>query len=189
MLIKNFGLVHPNYQCITVLRCLYQKQFVPKVWNKLNTLETHYNEMKRSDKFENDRFHIATFIRSFFGLGNIFSEEDILKICGLVMVNGHEVPISDPPYVAIYESVSLIEHNCKANCCKSFGSNGDLIVGSGQVIKKGDHLSICYTDPLWGIPNRRQHLYQTKFFWCSCSRCADPTEFETYFSVTKCQNK
>lgn len=189
MSIKNFGMVHPSYQCLTVLRCLYQKQFVPSTWKKLAVLETHYDQMKKTHKFESDRFHIATFIRSFFALESTFSEEDILRVCGLVMVNGHEVPLTDPPYVAIYESVSMCEHNCRANCCKSFTDDGGLVVSSGEAIKKGDHLSICYTDPLWGTPNRRHHLYQTKYFWCSCKRCSDVSEFGTYFSVVKCQNK
>lgn len=189
MSIKNFGLIHPNYQCLMVLRCLYQKQFSPTTWKKLSALESHYEDMKKTEKFEEDRFRIATFIRSFFALESTFSEEDILKVCGMVMVNSHEVPLTEPPHIAIYESVSMFEHNCRANCCKSFGNTGSLIVSSGEAIPKGEHVSICYTDPLWGTPNRRQHLWQTKFFWCDCKRCGDVTEFGTYFSAVKCKNK
>lgn len=189
MSIRNFGVVHPSYQCLTVLRCLYQKQFVPNTWKKLDLLATRFDEMKKTDKFESDRFHVATFIRSFFALESTFAEEEILRVCALITVNQHEAPISEPPYVAIYESVSMCEHSCRANCCKSFTNAGGLIVSSSEAIKKGEHISLCYTDQLWGTPNRRHHLHQTKFFWCSCKRCADVTEFGTYFSVVKCQNK
>lgn len=42
--IRNFGIIHPSYQCITVLRCLYQKQFLPEVWKKIDQLQSHCEE-------------------------------------------------------------------------------------------------------------------------------------------------
>lgn len=107
----------------------------------------------------------------------------------LVQVNGHEVPLTEPHHVAIYESTSMFEHSCKANCSKSFTSNCGVLISAAVNIKKGDHFSICYTDALWGTFNRRHHLSQTKFFWCSCPRCADVTEYGTYFSGIRCQNE
>lgn len=84
--IRNFELPHPNYQCLTVLRCLYQKQFDEEKWKKLDVLQSHCEERRNTEKYESDRFTIAKFIRSFFKLDAVFSEEDILKVCGLVMV-------------------------------------------------------------------------------------------------------
>ncbi|KAG5899225.1 hypothetical protein JTB14_034482 [Gonioctena quinquepunctata] len=153
--IRNFGIVHPSYQCITVLRILYQKQFLPEVWKKIEKLESHCKER---------------------------------KVCGIVTVNSHEVPLSEPPHIAVYENTSLLEHNCRANCSKSFTNKGNVFVKAGCHIKKGDNISICYTDPLWGTPTRRHHLRESKFFWCSCPRCLDPTEFGTYFSALRCQD-
>ncbi len=40
-----------------------------------------------------------------------------------------------------------------------------------------------YTHSLWGTRARREHLRSAKQFWCSCRRCADPTEFGTNFST------
>lgn len=186
--ITTFGRVHPTYQCVTVLRCLYQKQFLSDVWKKIDQLDSHCEERKSTPKYEKDRVTIAQFILSFFKLRNIFTEEDILRICGIITVNGHEVPITNPPHVAIYEATSMFEHNCSANCNKTFTDEGSILIKAGTLIKKGDHLSICYTDPLWGTANRRHHLHETKFFWCSCARCSDKTEFGTYFSALRCQN-
>ncbi|XP_076386868.1 uncharacterized protein LOC100876879 isoform X3 [Megachile rotundata] len=101
-------------------------------------------------------------------------------------VNGHEVPLTDPPYVAVYELASLLEHNCKANCSKSFTDTGGLIIHAATPITKGDHISICYTDPLWGTMNRRHHLLETKYFECTCDRCRDPTEFGAMFNAIRC---
>ena len=53
-------------------------------------------------------------------------------------------------------------------------------------IRKGEHISIMYSDPMWGTGNRHQHLYETKYFHCKCSRCLDPTEMGTEFSSLKC---
>ncbi|CAH0563605.1 unnamed protein product [Brassicogethes aeneus] len=187
--VKNFGIVHPIYQCITVLRCLYQKQFLPEVWEKIDKLESHCEHRKNHPKYENDRVTIAQFILRFFKLGTVFTEEEILRIVGILTVNGHEVPLSEPCYEAIYQTCSMFEHNCRPNCRKSFTDDGQILITSGQKISKGDHLTICYTDPLWGTSNRRHHLYQTKYFWCNCSRCKDVTEGGTNFSTMKCQNE
>lgn len=84
--IKNFGIPHPIYKCITVLRCLYQKQFLPKHWKKLESLEGHWEERKSTPNYENERVTVAEFIRRFFKLSSAFSEEDIMKVCGIVMV-------------------------------------------------------------------------------------------------------
>ncbi|XP_076161461.1 uncharacterized protein LOC143143730 isoform X2 [Ptiloglossa arizonensis] len=101
-------------------------------------------------------------------------------------VNGHEVPLTNPSYIAVYELASLLEHACKPNCSKSFTNKGGLIIHAATHITKGNHISICYTDPLWGTTNRRHHLSETKFFECTCDRCKDPTEFGTMFNATKC---
>lgn len=111
-----------------------------------------------------------------------------MKMC-MLQVNAHEIPLSEPSYVGIYEKASYFEHSCKSNCFKSFTSNGDLLITAGVPIQAGEHLSICYSDPLWGTFNRRHHLHETKYFWCTCTRCSDVTEFGTYFSGITCQNK
>lgn len=85
--VKHFGVVHPLYQCITVLRCLYQKQFLPEIWKKLDTLQSHCEERKGTQKYEQERVTIAQFILRFFKLANVFTEEEILRVCGIVMVS------------------------------------------------------------------------------------------------------
>lgn len=198
------------YQCITVLRCLYQKQFLPEIWKKIEKLQSHCDERKTTHKYEQEKTNVAQFILRFFKLDNVFSELEIMKLCGIVMVrkkikthtnlqqfvieqhfqvNSHEVPLTEPPYIAIYENTSMFEHSCSPNCSKSFTNDGHILISSGIDIKKGKHLSICYTDPLWGTPSRRNHLQESKFFWCTCARCSDPTEFGTYFSALRCQDR
>nr|CAD7257054.1 unnamed protein product [Timema shepardi] len=185
--VKTFHQPHPTYQCLLVLRCLYQRDSNPDVWKKLQNLESHCEERRKTPRYEEDRVAVAQFVRRFFNLQD-FSEEQILRVCGIVQVNGHEVPVTEPPHVAIYETASLLEHHCRPNCSKSFTSSGGLIIRTAEPILKGQHLSICYSDALWGTANRRHHLSETKFFWCTCERCADPTELGTFFSAIRCKN-
>ncbi|CAG9564432.1 unnamed protein product [Danaus chrysippus] len=187
--ISTYGIPHPNYQCITVLRCLYQRDHNTKLWTKLQALESHTEDRKGTDKWENDRKMIAQFIWNFFKLEQLFNEEEIMKCCGIIQINGHEVPLLEPEYVAVFDKISMVEHNCKANCNKSFTSDGQIILSAGVAIPRGSHISVCYTDPLWGTEARRHHLSDSKFFECSCERCSDVTEFGTMFSAVKCKKK
>lgn len=179
---------HPTYQCLTVLRCLLLKENLPAKWQKLIQLESHCDQRRGSLQWHNDREGVAKFIPRFFKCPGRWNETDILKIAGIVQINGHEVPMTDPPHVAIYDLASLVEHSCAPNLTKSFTSSADLVFWAPNSIKKGEHLSICYSDALWGTENRQNHLLQTKMFECDCIRCTDVTEFGTNFSAVKCPN-
>nr|CAI5824243.1 unnamed protein product [Callosobruchus analis] len=84
--IKNFNMMHPTYQCVTVIRCLYQKQFLPETWKKIDELQSHCEERKDTQKYEQEKINIAQFVRKFFKLESVFTDEEILKVCGIVMV-------------------------------------------------------------------------------------------------------
>lgn len=48
---------------------------------------------------------------------------------------------------------------------------------------------LCVQSPLsslQGTLKRREHLHETKFFWCCCKRCKDPTELGTHASTLLC---
>lgn len=110
-----------------------------------------------------------------------------MRVIGILQINGHEVPVSDPPHVAIYYNASFLEHSCIPNLAKSFNKDGHLIIWAPRAIKKGDHLSICYSDSVWGTGDRQHHLMQTKMFKCECPRCVDVTEFGTKYNALRCE--
>lgn len=172
-----------------VIRCLYQKHSNPEIWAKLTRLESHCASRRGGSKYDSDRIWIADYLHRFFKLDpSEYSTDEILRVCGIVQVNGHEVPLTDPPYVAIYDVGSMLEHSCLPNCSKTFTRDGHLLVrtSGGAPIETDQHLSISYTDPLWGTAQRLAHLADTKFFVCKCARCSDPTELGTYYSGIKC---
>ncbi|XP_015513089.2 SET domain-containing protein SmydA-8-like [Neodiprion lecontei] len=182
--ITDFVFPHPTYRCITTIRALHLREADPGLYEKFLNLEDHAEEQERTSLFT-PRF-VAQFIKRFFKID--VTEQEVAKVVGILQVNGHEVPLTEPAYIAVYDISSIVEHSCRANCSKSFTSNGGIVARAAIPIKKGDHITICYTDPLWGVENRRHHLAQTKFFQCMCERCIDPTEFETMYNAIKCWN-
>lgn len=113
-------------------------------------------------------------------------ENELKQIIGVFDINAHEVPSETGPRQAIYKMSSLIEHSCVNNCSKHFDANGNIIIRAATFIKKGDRLSINYSDPIWGTATRQIHLKETKHFTCTCRRCKDPTELGTFYSGIKC---
>lgn len=53
-------------------------------------------------------------------------------------------------------------------------------------IKKGDILSLSYGQPLQSTIQRRIYLQQSKCFDCTCQRCQDPTELDTFIGSLVC---
>lgn len=184
--IVNFISPHPMYQSILAMRCMMLREMEPERWKKLNNLESLCDLRKDSDQWNSDLEGIAKFILRFYKPKNEWTEEQIMRTIGIAQINGHEVPITLPANVSIYAKASLVEHSCHANLSKSFTERGEIVLWARFPIKKGTHLSICYTDALYGTENRRHHLKQTKFFDCTCDRCSDLTEFGTNFGALKC---
>lgn len=184
--ISHFISPHPMYQPILAMRCMMLREMDPERWKRFNQLESLCELRKDSEQLKVDRESIAKFILRFYKPKSEWTEEEILRTVGIAQINGHEVPTSLPANISVYAKASLVEHSCRANLSKSFTENGEIILWARFPIKKGTHLSICYTDALYGTENRRHHLRQTKFFDCTCERCFDLTEFGTYFSALKC---
>lgn len=124
----------------------------------------------------------------FFKCESKWSNDEILKVVGILQVNGHEVPLTNPGHIAVYNLASMIEHSCRNNVAKTFTKKGDIVFWAPNPIKRGERLSICYSDTMWGTNARQAHLKQTKFFTCNCVRCEDVSELGTYFSALKCFN-
>lgn len=53
-------------------------------------------------------------------------------------------------------------------------------------ISKGSIITATYTQPLKSTIERREHLRQFKCFDCTCSRCSDPSEFNTFIGAITC---
>lgn len=184
--IANFISPHPMYQSVFAMRCMMLREMDPERFERLKNLESLCELRKDSEQWQADREAIAKFILRYYKPKATWTEEEILRVVGIAQINGHEVPITLPASISVYGKASLVEHSCRANLSKSFTEKGEVVLWARFPIKKGAHLSICYTDALYGTENRRHHLTQTKFFDCTCERCTDLTEFGTNFGALKC---
>lgn len=178
---------YPIYEVVTILRCLSLKQSAPAKWKKLRELEAHEEIRKGNGRYEKDVSTMLRVVREFLKVpATVYSDQEVLDICGVLFVNSHELPVTPQPTQAIFANISLLEHNCLNNASKHFDGDYRVVVRAAVNIKKGDHISINYSDPMWGTFNRQYHLYETKYFTCRCVRCVDPTELGTMFSSVRC---
>lgn len=178
----------PRCNALLVIRMLILLRINSKRWKLLEKLQSHENlRGPETDAYKEiqDMMNYLQPLLSNFPDG----DQAISKICGLIDVNALE---TQPPQgsVAIYQTACLLEHHCIANTRHFFNLDDKgrprISVMAVTGIKKGEHLSMMYTHPLWSTKNRRQHLLSTKYFSCSCERCADPTELGTHLSTLKC---
>ncbi|XP_018013573.1 SET domain-containing protein SmydA-8-like isoform X2 [Hyalella azteca] len=182
VVITEFFVLNAMYECITPLRCLALRKDA-KRWQTLMAMESHIEERKQSKATDLDKSNVIDFIRGYLKY-NDFNYEDLYRICGILEVNGFEIP--GPNLVGLYGKACLLEHSCVANSTRTFDAEMNVIVRAAVAIKKGDHISTSYTDPMWGTASRQQHLTTTKYFACRCVRCSDPTELGTHFGSLKC---
>ncbi|XP_039957436.1 SET domain-containing protein SmydA-8 [Bactrocera neohumeralis] len=183
--VKEFTNPHPLYQCMGTVRCLLLAKSDPEKWQMFLKLESLEKQRRGSMQWKADLESIGKFIPRFFKTTE-FNEDLIMKTIGILQINGHEVPVTDPPHVAVFSNASFLEHSCIPNLAKSFSREGNLILWAPKAIKKNTHLSICYSDAVWGTAERQQHLMHTKLFKCVCERCLDITECGTNYDAFKC---
>lgn len=84
----------------------------------------------------------------------------------------------DPPGYSAYYVSSFCSHSCYPNACWSLGRNDSHVLKARRAISKGDEICISYLEEhslLECAEVRKQHLYETKLFHCTCERC-EPQE-------------
>ena len=69
-----------------------------------------------------------------------------------------QVPVTPTPSQALYANISILEHSCINNASKHFDGDNRVVIRAAVNIKKGEHISINYSDPMWGSANRQLHL-------------------------------
>ena len=75
---------------------------------------------------------------------------------------------------------SLVEQNCVGNATRTLTKDGQMVVRATVPIPMGARISINAFEPLKSTLERRCDLLESKFYFCQCERCKDPTELGTY---------
>ena len=168
------------------------KKKSPKKYSELINLESHFEDRKGTEVYNTNQKRVVNMLRNYFMLIDFppetidVSEGSMHQMTGIIDVNSIDIPLRETEISAIYPTYSLLEHSCTPNIKYKILPSRQIIVKAAVDIKQGEHLSAIYTHMLWGTAARREHLISTKYFLCTCRRCADPTELGTNFSALRC---
>ncbi|XP_020707730.2 SET domain-containing protein SmydA-8-like [Athalia rosae] len=117
-------------------------------------------------------------------------EEFMARVCSVMDTNACEtaafVGKSVTSLRGLYPMIALQNHSCRPNTRHYYNSEQILYVLATVPIKKGDEITMTYTDLFWDTKLRRGHLAATKHFFCNCSRCADPLENGSLLGALRC---
>lgn len=175
------------YDSLLPLRCLLLKELDCNSWNNLMQME-HHNDLRSANEtlWKAKQEYIVDRIRDTWNISD-FSEDEIHTVCGILDVNCFEVGYNGCWAQALYWKPTLISHDCQPNV--SFSDHPftyEISIKSTRPIKAGEIITLSYEYLLIGTLKRRDRLYNGKFFWCKCERCADPTELGTFMSAVNC---
>ncbi|XP_064097941.1 SET domain-containing protein SmydA-8-like [Macrobrachium nipponense] len=183
----------PNhlYEVITVLRCLVLAGKEPKRWKSATErLNNRYMMTAGMPQYYHNEEHVVQVLKHKFKLEEYpdidASEASIQNALGLLQFNNVPTKTAYAEVQAIYPMASLASHSCVPNT-KPIFKDGKLTLQASDPIKRGEPITSIYADILWGTRARRDYLWQTRLFCCTCRRCRDPTELNTYFSALICR--
>lgn len=176
-----------SYQALMPLRCLLLKKADPPKWQALSAMEAH-NELRRArgDIWPTNEKNVVQRIKSW---GLEYDPEEIHTVCGILEVNAFEVGGSGANARALYDRAYLLAHDCTPSTTHTDSERTPgrpITVRASISHKAGDLISLCYAYTLQGTLKRREHIKHSKFFWCSCRRCADRAELGTSASAFRC---
>jgi len=183
---SNLSEKHPIYTTITPLRCVLLKLNNRQAWDTLYKLMDHNQERFAKDQ---DTIKMYSLITNFF-LSELkldfVSKEEIDHMIGVLLTNGFENDHEDVPGRAIYPTLSLCSHSCRANLRHAVNPGHQVALQAQVPIPEGTELTIRYTHVLQGHLKRRKQISDAWFFSCSCIRCSDPSELGSYASAVTC---
>ncbi|XP_040581324.1 SET domain-containing protein SmydA-8 [Lepeophtheirus salmonis] len=160
---------------IAILRVILRTDELSIPWKKL---EDHSNNNYRM-KFYKD--YIANDLKKVHHEAN---ESEVLKIASILDSNSFR--INKHSLRGLFGVSSFINHDCNPNARVIFDRKGHLHLISKKTIEKGEEISISYVAPLLSTRERREKLMSSKFFYCQCKRCHDPTELGSHLSSLLC---
>ncbi|XP_049803432.1 SET domain-containing protein SmydA-8-like [Schistocerca nitens] len=174
------------YGAVAALRCLLLKAAAPARWRTLLTMEAH-NELRRRipSLWRRNQELVVDTIRSLWGMDH-FSEDEIHTVCGILEVNAFEIGPHGQSARSLFPAAFLMCHDCVPNTSHTDDQQCVLTVRASTRIPQGRPITLSYAYTMQSTLKRREHLQESKFFACTCARCADPTELGTMVGALKC---
>ncbi|XP_026285722.1 SET domain-containing protein SmydA-8 isoform X2 [Frankliniella occidentalis] len=173
----------PLYNVIVPLRILLLEKQDPARWKAIHKMQSQ-DDVRRQipGVWQANQLGVVDRIRNEFGLQQ-YPEDVIHTLCGILEVNAFEV---GDGLRALYGVAFLLAHDCTPNTSHSDDELRALSLRASVPIPKGHAITLSYAYTIQGTLKRREHLKESKFFDCCCSRCSDPTELGSMCSALVC---
>merc|ERR1711892_167739 len=184
--VEHFDQINMMYACITILRALALVDGPRKIWEDYTKFDSHLQERIKTPVYNKvNKEKVVFFIHQYLNIQR-YSDLEILEACGKLDTNCFEIKQNGLNLRAMYRTACIMSHHCKPNTRHTFDPDNAINIYSTRQIKKGEIICATYTNSLWSTIDRRDHLQMSKCFWCTCDRCSDPTEYNSYLSSIRC---
>lgn len=162
-------------------RMIKMKETQPGKWEDLMKLMSHREKRRKSYLFRKSVKRLSKNIGRL--TAQVIDEGLIRSLAGILETNSHSFNKS---IHHIFNSFSLISHSCIPNCEHMLAGKQALVRAKMQ-IKKGDEITIRYSDLCLHRDILREEIQTSWLFTCSCQRCSENSELGTEASSFKCE--
>merc|ERR1712117_710709 len=131
--------------------------------------------------------HLVRMIRDKCGLGEMFSEEEVEHVSGVIDVNSIRLQSHGH---GVYLMTSIMSHSCTSNTKTIMNEDQTVDVRAVMKIPRGAEITKSYVSSLETTQLRQERLMDGWYFRCKCLRCCDPLEglsFASSVACLKCQ--
>jgi len=183
-------LEHPMYECITPMRVCMSALYKPENWSVVKKMETHRSKREMEESQLHNKHNVVAFLLKHAHINNILpdiSDADITLASDVLDVNAFEIRGKGGSIRGLYPLTAMMNSSCSPNTQNSIDTDFSCTVRAIRPIKKGEEICDTYTSTLTNTTYRRKQLMRTKYFGCTCLRCADPTELGSNFSTLLCR--
>jgi len=177
------------------IRVLLLKMSDVKRYKTLMGLQSHIEERREREAWENDRSLLAynrlsTLLEQY--KIHELDKDTVEKICGIFDTNAfnlmsHKDGGGSVDLTGLFPSAAMLMHSCIKNTKLVHDSDFNMTVYAREPIKSGEVIYHSYSQLLVPTNLRRLLLLIGKHFGCECRRCTDPSELGSLASGVSCK--
>lgn len=171
------------YWPISTLRILLLSKENPGTWSVIQRMMSHREEHRRKETWPMYSEHLVEMIRDKCGLGEMFSEEEVEHVSGVIDVNSIRLQTNGH---GVYMKTSIMSHSCISNSKTIMNEDQTVDVRAVLAIPRGAEITKSYVSSLETTQLRQARLLEGWYFRCKCLRCCDPLEGLSFASSVAC---
>jgi len=178
-----------RHKVLGVLRLLMLRDQGGNVWQQIDQLMDHDAERRKNpgewSMFQKEVVDVVKTVRP------DVDDDLVHKLIGILNTNSVSFNFKKDSRKGriLYPCLSLASHSCVANARYTVNPEDfSVVLRARKRIEEGEEIAIHYVSPMMGLIKRKQSIEEEWYFKCRCPRCADVTEFGTYFSAMKCSH-